>query len=583
MTITTPTEGSQAYGVITVEADVSDDTRIAGVEFYVDGILRERISAAQSERGQSLSVPGAKMLREVRNAAAAVPPDRILKTGNWQFDFNEAQAIFLSADKKVRKLDGNGRISAVIHPDVDIVYLQLLPQLNALAVAFSEPQALDDGKYYTLALADFKRGALIGLEAAPAWLVGNFATSPALQTDGLGNLYYLINNANQVPMMRIWNHDRGAAGLFDSDRPILEWQVGPDGAILLKRAPEAAGASPLAIWQPRLGWIGDNQSLLSASTIRQWRLGAVSRGGLRGNILEAYFPQSAEIYHGQFDAIRSVSLLDNVILIAGSQAGLDRVELLERDGNSGSTVPTGSLEVGETCWLSTGQALLAGYDRAGESYVLARLQWLPEEPPTIVALCALSGMPLQIQGAGFSADRETQASDSKAGAAERKELQSVTHDLVFKDPGVDFSNVSSRLTFVWDTMSYPVAPHSLRVVAYDDALASGSDEKSVIVVRVALELLVERRTVQAFSILRHYGQIQFLVEDFGLQMAQYRILRQKGSGDFELLKTVLPGELQNNQFQMQDKYLEEDTAYTYRVEAYDTTGQLVGISLEKTI
>jgi hypothetical protein len=60
-------------------------------------------------------------------------------------------------------------------------------------------------------------------------------------------------------------------------------------------------------------------------------------------------------------------------------------------------------------------------------------------------------------------------------------------------------------------------------------------------------------------------------------------MRRKGSEDFALLKAIAPSELQNNQFQMQDKYLEKDIPYTYRLEAYDDSGQLIGIPTEKTI
>jgi hypothetical protein len=60
-------------------------------------------------------------------------------------------------------------------------------------------------------------------------------------------------------------------------------------------------------------------------------------------------------------------------------------------------------------------------------------------------------------------------------------------------------------------------------------------------------------------------------------------MRRKGDEGFVLLKAIAPSELQNNQFQMQDKYLEKDIPYTYRVEAYDATGQLIGISSERTI
>ncbi|HEX7501945.1 MAG TPA: hypothetical protein VF451_00875, partial [Acidobacteriota bacterium] len=61
------------------------------------------------------------------------------------------------------------------------------------------------------------------------------------------------------------------------------------------------------------------------------------------------------------------------------------------------------------------------------------------------------------------------------------------------------------------------------------------------------------------------------------------LMRRQGNGDFIAIRTIAPSELQGNQFQMQDKYLEKGTLYTYRVRAYDAAGKLVGISMGKTI
>jgi hypothetical protein len=99
----------------------------------------------------------------------------------------------------------------------------------------------------------------------------------------------------------------------------------------------------------------------------------------------------------------------------------------------------------------------------------------------------------------------------------------------------------------------------------------------------SLDLVAERREAKAFSILRQYCQINFSAKPSDISVVQYRIVRSKDRGDFALLRTIAPSELQNNQFQMQDKYLEKDTQYTYKVEAYGAAGQLVGYSAEKTI
>ena len=113
-------------------------------------------------------------------------------------------------------------------------------------------------------------------------------------------------------------------------------------------------------------------------------------------------------------------------------------------------------------------------------------------------------------------------------------------------------------------------------------LTSGDVVFSILMM-MNLDLRADRREVRAFSILRQYGQIQFTVETSAIPVTQYRLMRRKGTGDFALLRAIAPAELQNNQFQMQDKYLEKDIPYTYRVEAYNAAENLIEISLEKTI
>ena len=100
---------------------------------------------------------------------------------------------------------------------------------------------------------------------------------------------------------------------------------------------------------------------------------------------------------------------------------------------------------------------------------------------------------------------------------------------------------------------------------------------------VSLNLAVERREARSFSIVRQYGQIEFTVGDPEVPVAEFRVMRRKGNAKLELLQMVTPSALQGNRCQVQDKYLEKDVAYTYRVDAYDAGGQLIGRSAAKTI
>lgn len=141
---------------------------------------------------------------------------------------------------------------------------------------------------------------------------------------------------------------------------------------------------------------------------------------------------------------------------------------------------------------------------------------------------------------------------------------------------------ANRGNYPW---TVPATPSSRCLVRSSDvANAAVSDvSDAVFSILLDLDLQVERREIKAFSISRHYGWIQFLGGDPGTAVAQYRLLRRRGAGEFVLICTITPSELHDNQFQMQDKYLEKDIPYTYRLEAFDSDGKLIGISSEKNI
>ncbi len=196
---------------------------------------------------------------------------------------------------------------------------------------------------------------------------------------------------------------------------------------------------------------------------------------------------------------------------------------------------------------------------------------------------------------------------------------------VSTDNGATWRNVSASTandgTYPWTVPNTPSRQCLVRVSDAANAATSDASD-SVFSILMDIDLQAQRREVRAFSVLRQYGRIQFLApapsnqagapsvtrrrgsDDFALtragalselrnrqhwakassvQVAEYRLLRRKGSEEFVLLRTIAPSELQNDRFQMQDKYLEKDITYAYRVEAYDAAGQLVGRSVEKTI
>jgi hypothetical protein len=100
---------------------------------------------------------------------------------------------------------------------------------------------------------------------------------------------------------------------------------------------------------------------------------------------------------------------------------------------------------------------------------------------------------------------------------------------------------------------------------------------------VKIELQAERLNARSYNIMRSYGKIQFTVNSHKIPVARFTIWRSRNNGNFALLATVTPAELDGDHFDMLDKYLDNGIQYTYLVDAYDSAGRMVGRSAEKTI
>jgi hypothetical protein len=134
----------------------------------------------------------------------------------------------------------------------------------------------------------------------------------------------------------------------------------------------------------------------------------------------------------------------------------------------------------------------------------------------------------------------------------------------------------------WDTAAYGNGSHELKAAAYDTAGGTVEDRIDVIVANISLLLSALRKTERAWIIARDYGQLDILVDN-PAQAAGFVIYRQTGSGAYQAIKQFGPAELVDGSYTFNDQFLDKQQSYTYRVEAVDAAGMVMGVSNEVTI
>jgi hypothetical protein len=148
----------------------------------------------------------------------------------------------------------------------------------------------------------------------------------------------------------------------------------------------------------------------------------------------------------------------------------------------------------------------------------------------------------------------------------------------------DHGRMEEDYTFNWDTTLWPNGTFRVKVVATDSSDQTASDEITVIVTNIRLALEAARVEVRAWAILRYMGSLSVTAENPSqIQVSRFVILRKTGNGNFQVLAEILASGLAQSGFAYQDKWLEKLTVYTYRIEAVNAAGNVVGRSADKTI
>jgi hypothetical protein len=138
--------------------------------------------------------------------------------------------------------------------------------------------------------------------------------------------------------------------------------------------------------------------------------------------------------------------------------------------------------------------------------------------------------------------------------------------------------------YSWDTLASLSGTHTIKAVAYDAANAEGSDEISVNVQNITLTLSGSRQEEHAWIIRRYYGQLQLQVANpGGASIAKYIVYRKTDAGEYQVMGEILASAVTGGVASYQDRYLEKNQTYTYKITAVDGGGIVLQTSNEITL
>jgi CSLREA domain-containing protein len=143
---------------------------------------------------------------------------------------------------------------------------------------------------------------------------------------------------------------------------------------------------------------------------------------------------------------------------------------------------------------------------------------------------------------------------------------------------------SSPFTYEWDTILYSNGLHVIKANTYDVPGVYFSDEITVNVENIIINLNISRYEERAWIIKKQCSKIIFNVENRGnLPVSKYIIYRKEEGGEYSSIKEVLNSEVQIGAYTYNDLNVNKNTTYIYQIKALDTEDVVIGISQEKSI
>ena len=520
--ITEPLEGKTVAGMVEVKARIEDDGKIQGAELYVDGTRRQ--TTVVREQANS----------DLGSAIAEAAKTWQLTTAEMSLEFGPGP-LLIGRDNILWRLDESGALLPALSPVRKVSHVQRLQKTDALLFVFSDPCLDSDGARSRVHMLNMTSGTLRALVpgsfAAPLLLANN----PVFQEDEQGGVWFVksIQNGLQAELWR-WNGQNGPERMGTVPFVPLSWQLLSAAEVMFQEG-TLNGARRWLLHGNELCEVDDHAALLVGN-----------RQVAGSDAAAAALPEDG--FSARFGS-RSFALSGNSVRVRDVQLGT----IME--------VSAGSWEPYRVSVAGGDSFLILGRDPRRKMVGLLRLGW-DEAGARIEELAEFAARPV------CAAELEAGAGPAAAGSPRMRPI--------------DMAD-SGEWTFVWNSGLDRAGTHTLKVVASDDAGATGMDEVQVNLAKIKLTLSALRKTVRSWSFVRHYGQIELAVTSENSPALRYKLMRRTGSGGYAQLQEFGESELHNGAWSFQDKYLDKNQRYTYVVEALDPSGRVLGRSSELTI
>ncbi len=171
----------------------------------------------------------------------------------------------------------------------------------------------------------------------------------------------------------------------------------------------------------------------------------------------------------------------------------------------------------------------------------------------------------------------------ESSALNREVILELYHDGMFHST-IGMANTGA-LTYSWQIPPSLVPGDKYQIRIYSGEVEDFSDINfSIVDTTPAISIQGNRKKEYFWIVEKEYAELKIQVENaFSALIAKYHIYRKESNGNYAVIKKLTKSELESGNFIYNDKYIEKNKNYKYKVIALDLNNREVGVSNEISI